>query len=200
VAVAVSGFKEFFEHYQRARSDDLAAFFLYSSRSSQKSVATFAEREFAFLNELAINQNMFFYVFKMTKTNSLLNPSGEVSRIFNIPASSLPGILVFTVTTSLSKAQAIFFPIPTDLFLDREKAESRLSQLFDEIGRARRATVGNEAVIAALSKALPRWRSTDRWRPLLGYASRESQKLVNLPSDLLKKIAEGFAKGLISTS
>jgi len=201
VAVAVNRFEDFQEHYERAApGGGLFAFFLYSNRNSQRHVAQFAASQFGFFNELASQQNMYCYIFKLGRTNVLQNPSAEISRIFKIPASSLPGLLVFAAAPSIGRAKGIFFPIPATLFREREKIEDRLARLFDAIGEAQGGSSSEEEAIILLTRTLPKWRRTDFWRPILGYATRQSQRLVNLPSDLVKKMAEGYARGLISSA
>jgi hypothetical protein len=139
---------------------------------------------------------MYFYIFQLKKRNAFSNPTAEMAKLFGIPMSNLPGILVFTGAESIKRSNGIFFPIHVELFRDRVRAESRLTELFDTIGRLRTTNSDRDDLILALGSALRRWRANDRWRPVWDYAARQSGRLVNLPSDLAKKLAEGFAKGL----
>jgi hypothetical protein len=200
MAVAVSSFDEFASHYEHAsKHTDLFAFFLYSNRKSHDVVDLFASNQFSFLDELAVTQRLFFYVFKVGGGGATFNPAGTVTRLFNISMSQLPGVLVFGPSKDFASAKGIFFPIHADLFAETTRAENRLNQLFDAIGEVRSIPNENGELIEALAKALPKWSARERWRPVLDYVLGQTRRLVNLPSNLVEKMAEGFAKGLISS-
>jgi hypothetical protein len=66
MAVSVSDYESFKEHYSRHRSDtDLFGFLLYATSESHKPVAAFARTHWAFLDQLAVNQQMFLYFFAL---------------------------------------------------------------------------------------------------------------------------------------
>jgi hypothetical protein len=98
----------------------------------------------------------------------------------------------------VGKGTGIFFPIHVDLFKHVKRAEARLTELFDTIGAIRAKSDSSDDVVRLLSNALSKWKANEQMRPIWDYAARQSRRLVNLPSDLIKKMAEGFARGLIS--
>jgi hypothetical protein len=171
-------------------------YLLYATSDSHKPVATFARTHWAFLDQLAVNQQMFLYFFVLNKTNAFSNPAAKITGLFGIRLSHLPGVLIFG--KSLGKESGVFFPIHVDLFKDVKRAEARLTQLFDTIGAVRANSSDTESVVPQLANALFRWKANEQMRPFWDYAAGQSRRLVNLPSDLIKKMAEGFARGLIS--
>lgn len=56
----------------------------------------------------------------------------------------------------------------------------------------------SEEVISGLASALAKWKANERIRPFWDYAAKQSHRIVNLPSDIAKKLAEGFARGLVN--
>jgi hypothetical protein len=209
MAQYVSSFDDFLGRYERVAEDcDLFAFFLVSNQMSHHLVNYFISREFSFFNQLAIRNKMFFYLFRLVNTRLDYNPSAEISEIFNVPLAKLPGILIFTGSDTLEEAKGLFFPIDIRLFKVggkkeptlkdvAEGVEKRITGLFDEISRARAISDSPEEIIENLVKHLPKWQKADRWRPIITYASSQTIGLKKIPGGFIKKLAEGFARGLV---
>jgi hypothetical protein len=140
---------------------------------------------------------MYVYYFVLNKSNALHNPASFVTNVFGVRLSRLPGILIFSKDDNQNRT-GLFFPVHVDLFKDTKRLEARLTQLFDMIGDVRAKGMTSDAIIADLARSLRRWKANEQLRPFWDYAARQSARLVNLPSDIVKKIAEGFARGLVS--
>jgi len=197
MGVAVRDFSHFKHHFEAAQNDaDLFAFLLYSNRESHQPVAQFVSTHVWFIDELAVRQEMYFYFFVLKRSNAQDNPAAEMTNLFGIQLGELPGLVLFD-KAGLSDKKGVFFPIRVELFQDSARAELRLTELFDDIGMLRRKVGKAEELVSELSGLLPRWKRQEQMRPIWDYALGQSRRLVNLPSDLITKMAEGFAKGLI---
>ena len=200
MGVPLRDFSHFEHHFDSVKNDaDLFAFLLYSNGESQQPVAQFASTHVWFFDELAVSQQMYFYFFVLKKSNAKDNPSAEMASLFGIKLGDLPGLVLFD-RAGVEQKKAIFFPIRTELFKDPPKAEYRLTELFDHIGTLRREATKPENLVSGLSTLLPTWKRKEQMAPIWDYALSQSRRLVNLPSDLAKKMAEGFAKGLIGNA
>lgn len=109
MGVPIADYDAFVEHYSRSRDNvDLFAFLLYSTRSSHKVVASFAGARKGFLDELAVNQQMYLYFFVLNRFNALRNPAATVTATFGVPLSQLPGILIFDNLDMTTKKDCSF--------------------------------------------------------------------------------------------
>lgn len=199
MAVAISSSDDFKEKFEaRKHSRSLFAFFLFDDRPSNEAVERFAYDEFAWLDDLAANAGIFFFIFLRHDPvgQRVTNPSLEVGRMFGIRPNRLPGVVLFTLAEDKeSVSDGVYLPLKAELFTkDISRVEQVFSDLFSLIQECQEMGGSPSEILGNLQHRVRRLRRQERMRPIYEYAKGYLASLATLPHEIINAVATAFGQ------
>lgn len=187
--IIVRNFAQFEKTFVRLKDErDLFGFFLFDSGHSQEVVQKFANEGSDLIDGLAKSARMYFFVPLRNKGGGKFeNPSLEVGQMFGIKPNQLPGVVLFTVSTSqmtstrpsspgvrlpsepdVFMSQGVYLPLKTELFQgDALEAERVFRDLFSLIQECREESGDSDELLEKLRDRVSALDRTQKVRPIL---------------------------------
>lgn len=194
MGVPIRGGKEEFDRYvaELAPYRRLSAFFLFDDRKSHEPIQEFVSGQFAWLDELASDAQMFFFL-PMPESKGL-NPSLQIARQLGIAPAELPGIVFFALQEEgLNESGVLYVPVDPEMISGGKSAEDFIADLFGKIFDAERAN-DPEARLAELKREVESAARSER------FVRGPLRWLAATGSSLLQAAAVAFAQGAGSTA
>ena len=203
MAVQITNMDEFQQRFCELKDHaDLFAYFLFDSRMSHEKVGAFANKQFDWLNSLAIAADMFLFVFIQPDRSNrgfAINPSAEVAQMFGISPNQLPGVVLFTLSEDKENvSHGVFLPINAKLFEEEvDRVEKIFADLITVIQKCRRKGHATpEGLMEEIGAEIPRLRREDAMRPIWNYFKENLAGILNLPKEILTATTTAIAESI----
>jgi len=183
------------------RKSMIFGFLLYDSRPSQQTIKNFTQKQAPWIDELARGAGIYFFFPFKKEGENFRNPSPEITRLFNLGVSRLPGIILFAPPASHGKIiskHAVYIPLEEKDFDDDRVYEPLLSQLFDLIRDSIEISQNSHEVLVRIKDQLVRLRRKKNERAFASYIRKGAHLvLFELPKAILSSFSEALGKALV---
>ncbi len=202
MGVPVKGIDDFRRKLRRVRRESVIfGFLLYDSRPTQESVASFANTQGEWIDELARRTGIyFFFPIKSTDGQDWRNPSPEVMRAFKLGTARLPGVVLFAPPRpdgSFRTKHAVYVPLAEQDFDTPEAYQPVLDDLFALIYDCLSDAEGSHETLALIQSRIKKLRRSRNRRGLVQWLRKGARvSLFEVPAKLYGPFAEGFGKAL----
>jgi hypothetical protein len=199
VGVQFESFYDFEEKFRMLRNDsDIFGFLLFDDRPSHRAVEIFSHENFPWIDRLATATKMFFFVW-FRRSWIVENPGLEIAQLFGITPRELPAVVLLTLdSTKTNVASGIYLPLDAVLFeSERPHIEEVFAEIFSVIQQCREKD--QHLLVPCLEREIARIRAQERRRPYWQYLHSTASTIKSFPTELIKAVAEAFAKGMTRT-